>query len=84
MSYDFPWLANIAYFIAAFRILLGRYVGTLKYAIAAVVLGLLSFFVKHWFFSEAEGTPVKQLGSGFYCWMASLVLLLVGYCLRTG
>src|SRR5215208_5083700 len=57
-TYDFPWLANIAYFLAVVQIFLGKRTDALKYAIAAVALGLLSLLVKKWFFSEADGTPV--------------------------
>jgi hypothetical protein len=79
LTYDFPWLANIAYFIAVVQIFLGKRASALKYAIAALVLGLLSLLVKKWFFSEAEGTPVKNLGSAFYFWMGSFVALLAIY-----
>src|SRR5258706_10450719 len=76
LTYDFPWLANIAYFIAVLQIFLGKRAGALKYAIAAVAIGLLSLLVRKWFFNEAEGTPVKNLGSAFYFWMGSFVALL--------
>ena len=79
LTYDFPWLANIAYFSAVVQIFLGNRAGALKYAIAAVALGLLSLLVKNWFFNEAEATPVKNLGSAFYCWMGSFIALLAFY-----
>jgi hypothetical protein len=79
LTYDFPWLANIAYFIAIAQISMGKHAAALKYGIAAVALGLLSLLVRKWFFNEAEATPVKNLGSAFYCWMGSFVALLAFY-----
>ena len=76
LSYDFPWLANLAYFVAVIQFSSGKRVGVLKFVLAAIGLGLLSLLVKHWYFSEAEATPVKSLGSGFYCWMSSFMVLL--------
>jgi hypothetical protein len=41
-------------------------------------LGLASFHPKKWWFNEGCGTQIVGLGSGYYFWMASFCILLVG------
>ena len=79
LSFDFPWLANPVYAMAIGFFCLGKKGAGLKFTLAAIVLGSLSFFVRNWYFSEAEATPVLRLGSGFYCWIGSFVVLLAIY-----
>jgi hypothetical protein len=75
LTFDFPWLANPIYFLAILLVLVGlRKVGQVLSAVA-FALGWLSLGVKKWWFAENEGTPVENLGSAFYFWMASFLVL---------
>jgi hypothetical protein len=75
LTFDFPWFANLAYFLAIFVVLLGaRRAGQILSALAFAI-GLLSLRVKAWYFAENEGTPIEKLGSAFYFWIASFLVL---------
>ena len=72
---DFPWMANWFYFLAIVVGLFGaRRVAQVLSGLAFAV-GLLSLRVQKWWFAENEGTPVESLGSAFYFWMASFLVL---------
>jgi hypothetical protein len=75
---DIPWLANPLYFLELLLVALG--LNKLALLLCAVVIGLgaRSVLVEQWYFNEAQGTPVTGLGTAFYLWMSSFVLLLLG------
>jgi hypothetical protein len=83
LAYDFPWYANLFYFSALLLVLLGRRnVGQLL-CVLALAVGALSLWVRSWYFDESKSTPVQGVGSAFYCWMASfLVLALLLFLVR--
>ena len=78
LTFDFPWFANPAYFLALLFIILKKYRVAQISVLIAIGLGALSFFVHEWYFNEGGGTPVVRLGHAFYFWMASFVVLLIG------
>ena len=80
---DFPWFANAAYFAGLLFASLKQRAVSMACCVIALGLGSLSYWVRAWYFNEAGGTPVANLGPAYYFWMASFTALLVGMaCLR--
>jgi hypothetical protein len=80
---DFPWFANPLYFIAIFVALMGQRKSSQILSTLAFAIGLLSLRVRGWWFDESKATPVENLGTAFYYWMASfLVLTLLLFFVR--
>ncbi len=78
LTFDFPWFANPAYFLALFFTFRRKLRPAQISSLVAISLGSLSLFVHDWYFNEAGGTPVAHLGNAFYSWMASFVVLFIG------
>jgi hypothetical protein len=74
---DFPWLANPLYLVALIFAGLGRRTISQLFSGSAFAVGLLSLRVSKWYFNEANATPIENLGSAFYFWMASFLVLFV-------
>jgi hypothetical protein len=77
-TFDFPWLANPAYFAAVFFGFLKQRAVAMVCCAIALGLGALSHWVREWYFNEAGGTPIDRLGAAYYLWMASFAALLLG------
>jgi hypothetical protein len=71
------WLANVAFYAAGIACIARKDMFARWASGATLLLGLSSFAAKEWWFNEGSGTPIRALGSGFYLWMASFVLLLL-------
>ena len=74
---DFPWLANPIYFLALFVVLAGDKKAGQVLSVLAFGVGMLSLWTREWSFDESQSTPIRNLGSAFYCWMASFLVLLL-------
>jgi len=74
---DFPWLANPLYLAALFFAALGKRTISQLFSGSAFGVGMLSLRVRKWFFNEGSGTPIENLGSAFYFWMASFLVLFL-------
>ncbi|MBX3678491.1 MAG: hypothetical protein KF853_15865 [Rhodocyclaceae bacterium] len=78
LSFDFAWYGNPMFVLSA--IFLG-FKHARKSAFTSSVgffLGFLAVFAKEWWFNEGAGTPIKELGIGYYIWMCSFLLLMFG------
>ena len=75
---EFAWFANPAYIVAILAYKRKNNRLSKQANIAAIVLGLTSFHAKEWWFNEGSGTPIVGLGTGYYVWMLSFCILLVG------
>jgi hypothetical protein len=78
LTFDFPWFANPAYFVAITLFALKWDNLARLSAGGALAFGSLSLFVDKWWFNEGSSTPVAGLGPAFYIWMASFGVLLLG------
>ncbi len=74
-NYDFQWIANVLFSIAVVMLLRNRAVSALRWSTAAIALGLTSYLVDQWWFTEASGTPIEELGPAFYVWIASFAIV---------
>lgn len=72
------WLANWFFISAITTSLLGHRKTAISLASAAILFSLDGFRVKEWYFTEAAGTPVQSLGTGFYIWVTAICLTAVG------
>lgn len=80
---DFPWFANPLYFTALLLAWFGKESLGRIFCGVSLALGMLSLLVRAWWFNEGSSTPVERLGSAFYFWMASfLVLFLMLFFVR--
>ena len=83
---EFAWLANPVYFfsISAYRkanrsITKGVNVKALRLSVIALLLGFTSYHAKFWYYDEGgNGATIIGLGIGFYVWMLSFLILLIG------
>jgi hypothetical protein len=72
------WLANPAYVIALMLFIKREYSGARWVGVSGLVCTLFSYMASQWYFNEAEGTPIKHLGSAFYVWFFAQAVLLAG------
>lgn len=75
------WFANFAFLYALWAFSTGRGFASKVASSAALVIGLTSFHAKEWYFNEGGGTKVAMHGPGFYLWLLSLLVLMLGSCL---
>ena len=75
---EFAWFANPAYLLAIAGCMGESPKLTKLASTVGLMLGLTSFHAKEWWFDEGSGTLIIGLGPGFYVWMLSLCILLVG------
>lgn len=73
---NFAWYANPLFALAALKLMRGNTIGPTIYSFLGVALALTSPHAKQWWFSEAAGTPIAGLGSGYRVWLLSLTILL--------
>ena len=78
LTLDFAWFANPIYLIGLMYLKKEEYVAARYCSAGALVLGASSFSAKEWWFNEGSGTPIMGLGSAFYIWMLSFLLLFIG------
>jgi hypothetical protein len=78
LSLDFAWYANPAWLTAIICLLLGKVRVARIFSGASILLGLLSFTTKEWWFNEGSPTAILSLGLAFYIWMSSLTILFLG------
>lgn len=76
---EFPWFANLAFFLAIPFAAKGHNRAAGLAGSAAFLIGLLSLRSTMWI---AHHTHIDHLGWGFYLWMASF-LVLMSYLLST-
>lgn len=79
---EFAWFANPAYIAAVLAFASKNNRFSMRACLVSLVLGLASFHAKEWWFNEGSGTKIIGLGAGYYVWMLSFCILLVG-CLIT-
>jgi len=72
------WGANPLYLFALYAQLTGKYKLALELSSVSLLLGSCSFFAKAWWFDEGSATPITKLGTGFYIWILSFFILLIG------
>jgi len=72
------WLANPAFVVALGSFRVGNYRRAKIASFWAVLLGLMAFFAREWWFNEGSGIPIARLGPAFYLWIASFCILLAG------
>ncbi len=77
LSADFAWFANPMFALSLVFLLLGHPRKSAATSAVGFAIGLLAVFAKEWWFNEGSGTPIKGLGSAYYVWMASFVVLLL-------
>ena len=78
-----PWLANIAYWLAAYRLHIGRRRGVVTLSVLAVLLGLSSCVLLTLFWlafpADRRGLPpVWAYREGYWLWLGSMALLAYG------
>ena len=92
LTHDIAWFANPLYFLSilayitamictdaeekTFAILSNA--SALIFIILALFLGLTSFLAEMWYTSPFGGPRIIELGIGFYIWMLSFLILLIG------
>ncbi|MEM9280210.1 MAG: hypothetical protein AAGA96_00145 [Verrucomicrobiota bacterium] len=74
LTFDFPWFANIFFFLSLIFAAFGKNIAALTLALVCLPLSSLTFFVEEWYFNEGSGTPVTGIGPAFYAWFASFAL----------
>ena len=84
LMFEFAWLANPIYLFAVIAYILGNSsivkranIIALLLIVVTTLLALTSFHAKEWYFNEGSGTPIIGLGTGFYVWMLSFLILLI-------
>ncbi len=70
---EFPWFANIAFFLAVWFAAKGSTRAAGVAGACAFLIGLLSFRSRIWITNH---THIDSLGWGFYVWMASFLILM--------
>lgn len=78
LTFDFAWFANLTYALALISYKDNNKWLSKQVCNITIVLGLTSYFTKEWWFTEATGAPIKGLGIGYYVWMLSFSMLLLG------
>jgi len=88
---QFAWLANPLYFLAAIICFVENrgpvkrpIFGVVPLLIVATILALTSFHAREWWPNEAESIPITGLGPGFYVWISSFLILMVGCFVTDG
>ena len=81
---EFAWLANLAYIVAIFVYIVtnmsngkGANIVAICFCIITLIFGFTSFHAKTYEFAGSSA-PIIRLGSGFYLWMYSFFILLMG------
>ena len=82
LSLDFAWYANPAWLMAAVFLIVGKVRLARISSGVSVLLALLSFTTKQWWFNEARPTAISGLGPACYIWMSSLAVLSLGCILN--
>jgi hypothetical protein len=72
------WLANLAFLYALWAFSKRRGFASRVASSAAFMIGLTSFHAKEWYFNEGGGTQIHLHGPGFYLWLFSLFVLMLG------
>ena len=86
MTYSLLWIIDLIYFIVLFRIY--RYniitVGTIKTMGLSILMAML-FQFSHYeiWIPMNESFVITQRGSGYYCWIMSLLILLCAMSCKT-
>lgn len=86
MGGQFAWFANPLWLTAAVFTGTRRYRLAAWFSLAAVLLAQHSFSARHYYFNEAESTPIAGLGTAFWVWVAALSVSAAGNllgCLQT-
>jgi hypothetical protein len=78
LTLDFPWFGNLAYFAAVVSLQNREYLTARYTSLGAIFLGLLSFFVKFGGYDIGSTVAISGLGSGFYIWIFSFILMFTG------
>ena len=72
---DFPWLANPFYFAALVLAATGNKPSVRSFADAPRARACFRCGCASWWLNEGSATPVERLGSAFYFWMGSFLVL---------
>jgi hypothetical protein len=72
---DIAWFANIFFFLCVCAYLFRLFWSSLILSLAALAIGLLSLRATAWWFNEGSSTQIVGLGSGFYVWLASFLVI---------
>lgn len=78
LLFNLAWFANPAYMVAILAYMRKNNRLSKQASFAAIVLGLTSFYAKEWWFNEGSGTTIAGLRTGFYLWILSFCILLLG------
>ena len=73
------WFANPAWLVAVILLFRSRFKACAAWAFAAICLALTSYFLNAIAADEGGGEiHIQTMGSGFYVWLLSLLVLLIG------
>jgi len=72
ISGQLAWYGNPLLLIAVVQYLKGRAVPSFIWSASALMLAATAPFATEWWFSEAAGTKIVGLGSGYWLWLASI------------
>ena len=78
LSLNFAWFANPCYLFSMYYYHSKNYKLAGILSLVAVCLALMSLLAKKWWFNEGNSTAIAGLGSGFYIWFVSLLILFSG------
>lgn len=77
LNFDFAWYANPIYIVALVFFLRDKFRESCHLALAAIGLGMLSFFAKEWWLHDGDIIPIESLGLAFYVWLTSFTALFL-------
>lgn len=77
LMFNYAWFANLTFFASVVFYILGRFKPALVLSLASVFLALKAFIAKEWWFTENTGTAITALGTAFYVWLASFIVLTI-------
>lgn len=76
LTANVAWFANLAYVYALSQMLLMRHARAGWVALGGAIVSLQSWTAEAWWFNEGSGTPIEALGSAYYVWTISLIILV--------
>lgn len=71
------WLANFTWAAGVIQFIRHRYESSFILSIISFLISFEAFAVSEWWFNEGSGTPVNNLGLGYYLWALALLTLMI-------
>lgn len=77
LALNVAWVANPLYGCALIHAIATSYQRARWRCALALLLSGQSWFAQKWWYHEGWGTPIESLGSGYYLWTLSMLVLLL-------